>query len=178
MVSCCWRNGAASSSCPSKVIWSVFVPDLGCISTFALLSCFSMPLVSWDWNSFSAHFLGVPWTCCCPHEEKVPLAPHLVPSSGPVQAGWPPCSKTGTGAGSCSTVSWRMWSKTLQNALSMLVDHCKFEKDRYRSVQVWKSYFWETLEGRMCVGTLLIKARSTHASHWDIVMVVSYSLNS
>lgn len=52
----------------------------------------------------------------------------------------------------------------------MPVDHCEFEKERYKSVQVWKRLFLvflhsfcfsgETLEGRMCVDTLLIKARS------------------
>lgn len=36
----------------------------------------------------------------------------------------------------------------------------------------------ETLEGRMYVGTLLIEARGIHASHWDIVMVVSYGVNN
>lgn len=72
MVPCCWRNGTASSSCPSKIIWPVFVPDkhkwvgLG-LNIFSLFSCFIMPLDSWDWSSFSAHFLGIPWTCCCPH---------------------------------------------------------------------------------------------------------------
>lgn len=38
------------------------------LNLFWLLFCFIMPLVSCDWNSFSAHFLSVPWTCCCPYQ--------------------------------------------------------------------------------------------------------------
>lgn len=185
MVSCCWRNGTASSSWTSKMhrlvcvcSWQWF--GLG-LNLFSLLSCFSMPSVSWDWNSFSAHIF-------VSHRP----AAALIWCQAVAYASWVTglqqdqhrCSLLWhNDAGSCGTDSWRIQSDTLWKALSMLVDHGKFEKDRYRLVQVWKRYFWSfcTLsasvgrpwKGRMCVGTLLIKARNIHASHWDIVMMVS-----
>lgn len=106
-----------------------------------------------------------------------------MPSSSPVQAGWPFAARWGLVQALVAlfpgvkknyrTLFLCLWLTASLKRTDIKQSMCSRDISGHCFC-----FSGETLERRVRVGSLLIKARGIHASHWDIVVVVSYSINS